>query len=191
MTNDLSVVQVIFSIKRTQIEGLKWLMVTPVTLIQDVSKEEKLLFSGEESATSEQGPLLESGLRVVQVLDLGESGSEKEREKIVKESSMVEADKNGKIGKAQEERLGQLSEESRRDRSHQKRRESLPRNSTWEDISDESDEGTPERDLPGMLPFLLYLLHNSDITTEHLHTLLYFRVGVVVHTMMCRKKGKK
>ena len=166
-------------------------MVTPVTLIQDVSKEEKLLFSGEESATSEQGPLLESGLRVVQVLDLGESGSEKEREKIVKESSMVEADKNGKIGKAQEERLGQLSEESRRDRSHQKRRESLPRNSTWEDISDESDEGTPERDLPGMLPFLLYLLHNSDITTEHLHTLLYFRVGVVVHTMMCRKKGKK
>lgn len=191
MTNDLSVVQVIFSIKRTQIEGLKWLMVTPVTLIQDVSKEEKLLFSGEESATSEQGPLLESGLRVVQVLDLGESGSEKEREKIVKESSMVEADKNGKIGKAQEERLGQLSEESRRDRSHQKRRESLPRNSTWEDISDESDEGTPERDLPGMLPFLLYLLHTSDITTEHLHTLLYFRVGVVVHTMMCRKKGKK
>lgn len=191
MTNDLSVVQVIFSIKRTQIEGLKWLMVTPVTLIQDVSKEEKLLFSGEESATSEQGPLLESGLRVVQVLDLGESGSEKEREKIVKESSMVEADKNGKIGKAQEECLGQLSEESRRHRSHQKRRESLPRNSTWEDISDESDEGAPERDLPGMLPFLLYLLHTSDITTEHLHTLLYFRVGVVVHTMMCRKKGKK
>lgn len=135
-------------------------IVTANTLIQGAVKEEKLLFSGEESTTSEHGIHLESGLRVVQVLDLGESESDKERS--IRASSTVESSKTGNDGKTQGEHLGKLSKDSRRRGSHKKHsRESSPKNIGWEDISDASDEGTPERDLPGKWPSTLSLSHKT------------------------------
>ena len=122
-------------------------------LYEGVRNEEKLLFSGEESATSEQSTHLESGLRIVQLLDLGGSESEKEKDQSVTESSMLVSSEQGGADKIQEELPGELAEEFRRNGSHKKKHTSSSKNSRWDDISDNSDEGTPERDLPGTILF--------------------------------------
>ena len=124
---------------------------TTSTLLKGVAKEERLLFSGEESTTSEHGVHLGSGLRVVQVLDLGESENEKEKDKLIPESSSVVSEVKAEDGSTEGKWVGELPKDSKRDASHPKCLESSRRKSSeWEDISDASDEGTPERDLPGM-----------------------------------------
>lgn len=106
-------------------------------MIQGIAKEEKLLFSGEESATSEQTTHLESGLRIVQLLDLG--GSESEQ---------------GGAG-TQGEISAESSEESRKNNgSHLKRVTGFSKKSRWDNVSNISDDGTPERDLRGTVSTL-------------------------------------
>lgn len=125
--------------------------VTTSTLFKGVAKEERLLFSGEERTTSEHGVHLGSGLRVVQVLDLGESESEKEKDKLIPESSSLVLELNAEDGSTEGKCVDELPKDSKRDASHRKCLESSRRKSgEWEDISDASDEGTPEKDLPGM-----------------------------------------
>ena len=95
---------------------------------QVVTEEEKLLFSGEESTASEPAVHIDSGLRIVQLLELGGIQDSKEKDKSIQ---------------GEMPRLLPLQK---------KQQEGLPMDSEFEDISDVSDEGTPERDLPGTLP---------------------------------------
>lgn len=97
-----------------------------------------MIFSGEESTASEQAIQLDNGLRLVQLLDLGGSQNDKEKDADIEESSNIVSNLKHEHGQVQ----GHLP-------LHKKRRETLPKESAWEDISDESDDGTPERDLPG------------------------------------------
>lgn len=115
---------------------------------EGVSNEEKLIFSGEDSSASEPGVHLGSGLHVVQVLDLVSSESDKEKEKIAPDSSVPSKEPVGD-GKSNSNSLSELMVQSNKDKSHQNHPENLPKSSEWESISDASDEGTPERDLPG------------------------------------------
>jgi len=110
-------------------------------LHQGITEEEKLLFSGEESTAGEQAVHLESGLRIVQLLELdGIHDKDKgiDSEEFATLGSYVEHE----YRQPQEELPSQLP-------SDEKQIEMLPRDSEFEDISDVSDEGTPERDLPG------------------------------------------
>ena len=109
---------------------------------QGVTEEERMLFSGEESTASEQAVHLDSGLRVVQLLELGGVQGSKEKDKGVKESSALVSDEKHQDGHTQGGMPSILP-------LHKKRQEPGPMDSEFEDISDVSDEGTPERDLPG------------------------------------------
>ena len=108
---------------------------------QGIAEEEQLLFSGEESTVSEQAVHLDSGLRVVQLLEL-DGIHDNDKEGTCKESATLVSNVEDEDGQPQEELSSQLP-------SHEKQQEMLPRDSEFEDISDISDEGTPERDLPG------------------------------------------
>ena len=84
---------------------------------------------------------MDSGLRVVQLLEL-DTMHDKDRVRACKDSATLVSSAEHEDGLPQEERPSHLP-------SHQKQQETLPRDSEFEDISDVSDEGTPERDLPG------------------------------------------
>ena len=101
-----------------------------------------MLFSGEESTASEQAAHLESGLRVVQLLELGGTEDNSEKERGITESSTLVSNEKHQDGQAQGKIPSLLP-------LHKKQQETLPMDSEFEDISDVSDEGTPERDLPG------------------------------------------
>ena len=119
-----------------------------------MAKEEKLLFSGEESATSEQTTHLESGLRIVQLLDLGGSESEKEKETSGGRSSSLAPSEQGGAG-TQGEISAESSEESRKNSgSHLKRVTGFSKKTRWDNVSNISDDGTSERDLPGTVSTL-------------------------------------
>ncbi len=109
---------------------------------QGVTEEEKMLFSGEESTASEQAGHLDTGLRVVQLLELGGIKDNKEKDIGIKESSTFVSNEEHNDGQAQGEIPSLVP-------LHKKPQETLPMDSEFEDISDVSDEGTPERDLPG------------------------------------------
>ena len=100
-----------------------------------------MLFSGEESTAGEQAVHLDSGLRVVQLLELDRI-HDKDKEGDCEESAALGSNVEHENGQPQEELPSQLP-------SHEKQQEMLPRDSEFEDISDVSDGGTPERDLPG------------------------------------------
>lgn len=102
-----------------------------------------MLFSGEESTASEQAVHLDSGLRVVQLLELGGIKDNKEKDRGINESSSLVSNEKHEDGEAQSEIPSLLP-------LHKKPQETLPMDSEFEDISDVSDEGTPERDLPGI-----------------------------------------
>ena len=112
------------------------------TLHQGIAEEEKLLFSGEESTAGEQDVHLDSGLRVVQLLELDRIYDQDER--AWEESATLVSNVEHEDGQPQGELPSHLP-------SHEKQQEMLHRDSEFEDISDVSDEGTPERDLPGKL----------------------------------------
>ena len=118
---------------------------------------ETLLFSGEESSPSKRAVHLENGLRVVQLLDLG--SCEKDKERVTEESSTLNADEELKDDQNQ----GQVVANQP---SLKKEDETLPKgDSEWEDISDISDEGTPERDLPGMVTLIVLIC--SSVNSFH------------------------
>lgn len=119
-----------------------------------MAKEEKLLFSGEESASSEQTTHLESGLRIVQLLDLGGSESEKEKDTSGGRSSSLAPTEQGGAG-TQEEISAESSEESKKNNgSLVPRVTGLSRKTRWDNVSNTSDGDTPERDLPGIVSTL-------------------------------------
>ncbi|XP_078369524.1 uncharacterized protein LOC144653411 isoform X2 [Oculina patagonica] len=109
---------------------------------EGVTEEEKMLFSGEESTASEQAGHLDTGLRVVQLLELGGIKDNKEKDIGIKESSTFVSNEEHNDGQAQGEIPSLVP-------LYKKPQETLPMDSEFEDISDVSDEGTPERDLPG------------------------------------------
>ena len=119
-----------------------------------MAKEEKLLFSGEESASNEQTTHLESGLRIVQLLDLGGSESEKEKDTSGGRSSSLAPSEQGGAG-TQEEISAESSEESKKNNgSLVPRVTGLSRKTRWDNVSNTSDGDTPERDLPGIVSTL-------------------------------------
>lgn len=119
-----------------------------------MAKEEKLLFSGEESASSEQTTHLESGLRIVQLLDLGGSESEKEKDTSGGRSSSLAPTEQGGAG-TQEEISAESSEESKKNNgSLVSRVTGLSRKTRWDNVSNTSDGDTPERDPPGIVSTL-------------------------------------
>jgi len=120
-----------------------------------MAKEEKLLFRGEESASSEQTTHLESGLRVVQLLDLGGSESEKEKETSGGKSSSLEPSEQGGAG-THEEISAESSKESRKNNGSLilQHVTDLFKKTRWDNVSNTSDDDTPERDLPGTVSTL-------------------------------------
>ena len=108
---------------------------------QGIAEEEKLLFSGEESVAGDQAVHLDSGLRVVQLLEL-DGIHDNDKEIDYEEYATLGSNVEHEDEQPQEELPSQLP-------SCEKQLEILPRDSEFEDISDVSDEGTPERDLPG------------------------------------------
>ena len=120
---------------------------------------ETLLFSGEESSPSKKAIHLENGLRVVQLLDLGSYEKDSDKERVTEESSTLNADEELK----DDENQGQVLTNQP---SLKKEDETLPKgDSEWEDISDISDEGTPERDLPGMVTLIVLIC--SSVNSFH------------------------
>lgn len=110
--------------------------------------EDIQLFSGEDS--SDQGIYLGTGLHVVQVLD--EVGSESEKdEKLVEGSSPLlkkPSDDGGNNNISGEE---------------VKQSEKFQTNGGCKYNSDSSDEGTPERDLPGRSLVLVFAVCNDTL----------------------------
>lgn len=88
-------------------------------------------------------------MRIVQVLDLAENENQTEKGKEVEGGSTIGTSKEQAHDNTEGYCLGKLSEEPSRDESRQTCHESSPKSSRWEDVSEDSDEGTPERDLPG------------------------------------------
>ena len=97
--------------------------------------------SGEESTAGEQAVQLDCGLRVVQLLELDRI-HDHDKERVCEEATTLVFNAEHEDGQPLEELPSQLP-------SHKKQQEMLPMDSEFEDISDVSDEGTPERDLPG------------------------------------------
>lgn len=83
---------------------------------------------------------MDSGLRVVQLLELDRIHDQDERAR--EESATLVSNVEHEDGLPQEQLPSHLP-------SHEKQQGMLHRDSEFEDISDVSDEGTPERDLPG------------------------------------------
>ncbi|XP_029195174.2 LOW QUALITY PROTEIN: uncharacterized protein LOC114960864 [Acropora millepora] len=113
----------------------------PVSAAEEDGVDEDIqLFSGEDSSTSDQGIYLGTGLHVVQVLD--EVGSESEKdEKLVEGSSRL---------------LKKPSDDGRNNNisgEEVKQSEKFQTDGGCKYNSDSSDEGTPERDLPGSFEF--------------------------------------
>lgn len=118
--------------------------------LKGFAEESKLIFSGEESSSRKRAIHLESGLRVVQLLDLGSFETSTE-EGGPEESSTLNANETRVHG------VSSLP-------SHQTAQETLPKGeSEYDDVSDISDEGTPERDLPGKVFENLKLMLKCDI----------------------------
>ena len=112
--------------------------------------EDIQLFSGEDSSTSDQGIYLGTGLHVVQVLD--EVGSESEKdEKLVEGSSPL---------------LKKLSDDGRNNNisgEEVRQSEKFQTDGGCKYNSDSSDEGTPERDLPGRSLVLVFVVCNETL----------------------------
>lgn len=110
--------------------------------------EDIQLFGGEDSSASDQGIYLGSGLHVVEVLDQVGSESEKDDKLVVDSTPLLKKPlddgKNNNFS-------GEEVEQSERFLS----------NGGCEDKGDSSDEGTPERDLPGRSPVLVFAVHNN------------------------------
>ena len=96
-------------------------------------------------------------MRVVQVLDLAENENQQEKGEEVNGESPVEASTEKADDNTEGQCVGRMSEEPDMDRSQQICHESSPKSSRWDDVSNNSDEGTPERDLPGTSHFVLSL----------------------------------
>lgn len=129
--------------------------------LEGFAEESKLIFGGEESSPRKRAIHLESGLRVVQLLDLGSFETSTE-ERGPEESSTLNASETRAHG------VSSLP-------SHQTAQETLPKGeSEYDDVSDISDEGTPERDLPGKVFENLKLMLKCDIiffTVERGHSI--------------------
>ena len=108
-------------------------------------------------------------MRVVQVLDLAENENQTEKGKEVKGLSTIGTSKEQAHDNTEGLCVGNLSEEPSRDESRQTCHENSPKSSRWEDVSEDSDEGTPERDLPGTVHhiclFYYSLLSNRNMCT--------------------------
>lgn len=118
--------------------------------------EDIQLFSGEDSSTSDQGIYLGTGLHVVQVLD--EVGSESEKdEKLVEGSSplLKKASDDGKNNNISGEEA--------------KQSEKLQTNGGCKYNGDSSDEGTPERDLPGRSLVLVFDVWNDIVHFSYVY----------------------
>lgn len=129
--------------------------------LKGFAEESKLIFGGEKSSPRKRAIHLESGLRVVQLLDLGSFETSTE-EGGPEESSTLNANETRVHG------VSSLP-------SHQTAQETLPKGeSEYDDVSDISDEGTPERDLPGKVFENLKLMLKCDIiffTVERGHSI--------------------
>lgn len=129
--------------------------------LEGFAEESKLIFGGEKSSPRKRAIHLESGLRVVQLLDLGSFETSTE-EGGPEESSTLNANETRVHG------VSSLP-------SHQTAQETLPKGeSEYDDVSDISDEGTPERDLPGKVFENLKLMLKCDIiffTVERGHSI--------------------
>lgn len=108
------------------------------------------LFSGEDSSTSDQGSYLGTGLHVVQVLD--EVGSESEKDEKLVEGSCPLFKKPSDDGKNNNISCEEV-----------KQSEKFQTIGGCKYNSDSSDEGTPERDLPGRSLVLVFALYNNTL----------------------------
>ena len=114
-------------------------------LVEDVAEEKATQLNSREESTDSDGTgkiHLGSGLHVVKMLDLGQCDHEKQSSTLIPAEDIEDKQIYSKVATCTP--VDEISF-----KASQRQNAEAQRGSEWEDISDASDQGTPERDLPG------------------------------------------